>query len=126
MTKTVEEIIKKTEEYIDNMGEGGFTENDYTLDDVPYLFRKLSEEGILPKGPYVQVTSDGADLYTLEKTKFIIFDEKDNFVTYFKESDILEQAVNSDGFVNLNENGFKRLAEAYLKAAKIKSVRKGE
>lgn len=116
MKKNINEIVKETGEYITSMNEGGFEENDYTFDDVPFLFTRLVEEGILPKGPYIQITTDGNDYYNLDKTKFIIFNERDEFVVYFKESEILDETVDGDGFVNLNKDGFKILAEAYLKA----------
>lgn len=109
----IDDIVKKTETYIDDLGEGGFTENNYTVDDIPYLFGKLIEADILPKGPYVQVTSEGADVFSLDKTKFLVFDESDNFVTYLREKEIL--AETEDGYSNLTEEGFRLLAAAYLK-----------
>lgn len=109
----IDDIVKKTETYINDLGEGGFIENDYTVDDIPYLFGKLIEAAILPTGPYVQVTSEGADVFSLDKTKFLIFDESDNFVTYLREKEIL--AETEDGYSNLTEEGFRLLAAAYLK-----------
>lgn len=115
MKKTVEQIVKETEDYILEIGEGGFIENDYSIDDIPFLFGKLINEGILPEGPYVQITSEGADNYSLTKTKFLIFNKDDEFVTYLKESAVLEEATHSNGFLNLTKQGFTLLVEAYLK-----------
>lgn len=110
----IDDIVKKTETYIDDLGEGGFVENDYTLDDIPYLFGKLVLADILPEGPYIQITSEGADVFSLNKSKFLVFDESDNFVTYLREKDVLGET--ESGYENLTEEGFRLLAEAYLKA----------
>ena len=111
----MDDIVKKFEKYLEEVEGSGFENNDYTLDDMPYVFGQLSELDILPKGPYVQVTSDDADCHIGDKTKFLVFDAEDRFVTYLKETDVLKPSRDDGRYSNLTEEGFRLLAAAYLK-----------